>query len=112
METKEKSVGWNFVDELYEISVGETGALLQLWMFDTQFCESLQEDWLAAAADSSGITRVELDWMISEGLLRRWTSPAGKEGFLIYTEKQALVAKKLHDSGRYPIEELRHIFSD
>lgn len=81
-------------------------------MFDTQFCESLQEDWLAAAVEPSGITRAELNWMIGEGLLRRWTSPTGKEGFLIYTEKQALIAKKLHDSGRYPIEELRHIFSD
>ena len=112
MEASEKSVGWNFVNECYETSVAATGAPLQLWLFDTQFCENLQEDWLAAAVDPSGVTRAELDWMISEGLLRRWKSPKGKEGFLIYTEHQAVMAKKLRDTGRYPIEELRHIFID
>ena len=112
MKAKDKNIGWDFVDELYETSVGTTGAPLQLWMFDIQFCENLQEDWLAAAVESSGVTRAELDWMIGEGLLRRWKSPKSKEGFLIYTEHQAVIAKKLHDSGRYPIEELRHIFSD
>ena len=112
MEANEKSVGWDFVNEVYEASVGAMGAPLQLWMFDLQFCENLQEDWLAAAVESSGVTRAELDWMIAEGLLRRWKSPSGKEGFLIYTEYQAVIAKKLYDSGRYPIEELRHIFSD
>jgi hypothetical protein len=112
MEANEGSVGWDFVNECYETSVEATGAPLQLWMFDIQFCENLQEDWLAAAVESCGVTRAELDWMISEGLLRRWKSPKGKEGFLIYTEYQAVTAKKLRDTGRYPIEELRHIFSD
>lgn len=112
METKEKNTGWDFVNDIYETSVAATGSALQLWMFDVQFCEHFQQDWLAAAVEPYGIKGTELDWMIGEGLLRRWKSPANKEGFLVYTEYQAQMAKKLRDSGRYPIEELRHIFSD
>ena len=112
MDTAEQSTGWDYLDWLFEMSTETMGAALEFRIFDTQYCDHIQEDWLASAVKTSGITRVELDWMIGEGLLRRWKSPSGKEGFLLYSERQAVIAKQLRNSGRYSIEELRHIFSD
>lgn len=85
---------------------------LQFRLFDPQICGELQDDWLAYAVESHGITRSGLDAMIAGKLLRRWKDSAGREGFLLYTEQQARLAKELQVTGRYSDAELQHIFSE
>jgi hypothetical protein len=85
---------------------------LQFRLFDPQICGELQTDWLAYAVESHGITRAELDAMIAGKLLRPRQDKSGREGFLLYTEQQARMAKKLQASGRYSEAELQHIFSE
>ncbi|WP_433985304.1 CGNR zinc finger domain-containing protein [Tunturiibacter empetritectus] len=85
---------------------------LQFRLFDPQICGELQDDWLANAVESHGIIRSELDAMIDGKLLRRWKDGAGCEGFLLYTEQQARLAKKLQATGHYSDAELQHIFSE
>lgn len=85
---------------------------VQFRLFDPQICGELQEDWLAYAVESKGITRAELDAMISGKLLRRVKNADGREGFLLYTEHQALMAKKLRTTGLYSEAELLHIFTN
>lgn len=50
--------------------------------------------------------------MIAGKLLRRVKDGAGKEGFLLYTEQQARLAKEMQTTGRYTDAELQHIFSE
>ncbi|MGA8673117.1 MAG: hypothetical protein WB679_24800 [Terracidiphilus sp.] len=45
-------------------------------------------------------------------MLRRWKDGAGREGFLLYTEQQARLAKELRAAGRYSDDELHHIFGE
>jgi hypothetical protein len=100
------------LDSIWNVHV-ETGApLLEFRLFDTQLCDDLDVDWLAGAAEQSGITRDEIDWMLSQKLLRYWTSPKGKEGFLLFSERLAGIVKRLWDSKKYSLEELRHIADD
>src|SRR5271167_3843429 len=74
---------------------------LQYRLFDPQICGALQDEWLASAVESHGISRPELDAMIAGKLLRRWKDNAGQVGFLVYTEQQARIAKNLQSTGRY-----------
>jgi hypothetical protein len=60
---------------------------LQFRLFDPQICGEFQDDWLADAVESHGITRPELDAMIAGKLLRRWKNRAGKEGSLQTTSR-------------------------
>ncbi len=85
---------------------------LQFRLFDPQICGELQDDWLAYAVESHGITRSELGAMITGGLLRRWKDSAGRGGFLLYTEEQARLGKQLQAHGRYSDAELQHIFGE
>jgi hypothetical protein len=50
--------------------------------------------------------------MIDGKLLRRWKDGAGCEGFLLYTEEQARLAKEMRATGRYSDAELQHIFNE
>lgn len=84
----------------------------QYRLFDVQLCGEIREDWLEGAVSAAGVTRQEIDQIISDGLVRRWQSPSGEPGFLLYTERQITVAKKLRDTDAYSIEELKHIFED
>jgi hypothetical protein len=101
----------NFVYDLFGASSFDMMAPLQYRLFDPQICGALQEDWLTCAVESHGISRPELDAMIAGKLLRRWKDNAGKEGFLLYSEQQARVAKNLQTTGRYSEAELQHIFA-
>jgi len=85
---------------------------IQLRIFDPQLCDSIDADWLKNAVAPVGITAGEVDGLINDGIVRRWKSPKGAEGFLIYSERQVRVAKALRDSGRYTTAELRHVFGD
>lgn len=84
----------------------------QLRLFDPQLCEQLDLNWLKGVVEAYGVTGAEVDRLADDGILRRWKSPSGFEGFLIYSERQVLVAKSLRDSGRYSTAELRHCFED
>jgi hypothetical protein len=112
MGTNTENSGWEDLNQLYEASMSTMGTPLEFRIFDTQNCEHLQIEWLASAVEQSGVTRAELDCMLNEGLLRLWTGPTGKQGFILYSERQAVLAKALRDSGRYTTAELRHIFDD
>lgn len=85
---------------------------VQFRLFDPKICGELQEEWLASAVEQHGIARAELDAMIASMLLRRWKDGTGKEGFLLYTEQQARIAKKLQMTGRYSEAELVHVFTN
>src|SRR5260370_4892 len=85
---------------------------LQFRLFDPQLCGGIQDDWLAYAVESNGVMRAELDAMIADGLLKRWKDNVGVEGFLLYAEQQARMAKKLQATGRYSLAELQHIFGE
>ena len=64
------------------------------------------------AVNFCGVTEPELEAFIRNGIIKKWKSPSGKFGYIPYTEKQVEIAKKLSDTGRYSVEELRHIFED
>jgi hypothetical protein len=85
---------------------------LQFRLFDPQICSELQEDWLAQAVEAHGVTRAELKEMIANGLVKRWENGAGASGFLLYSEQQARLAKKLQTGGRHSLPELQHIFNE
>jgi hypothetical protein len=112
MSAASQVTGEEFVDAMYDCVLADTGMALEFRIFDPQNCEHLDIEWLSCAVEKDGITRADLDCMIDDGLLRRWKTPSGKEGFLLYSERQALTAKKLRDSGRYSAEEIQHIFGD
>jgi hypothetical protein len=112
MSDTQDSEQTNFVYDLFGAPGFDMENPLQYRLFDPQICSELQDDWLAYAVESHGITRPELDSMISGKLLRRWKDSAGREGFLIYTEQQARMAKKLRATGHYSEAELQHIFSE
>jgi hypothetical protein len=112
MSAATQVTGEEFVDAMYDYVLADTGTALEFRIFDPQNCEHLDIEWLAGAVEKDGITRAEVDGMIADGLLKRWKTPSGKEGFLLYSERQALTAKKIRDSGRYSAEEIQHIFND
>jgi hypothetical protein len=112
MSTQSRPVAQGFVEEVTEALQSGLGEEVQFRIFDPQICGSFQVDWLAGALEGQGVNRLELDWMLNEGMLRRFKVPSGEEGFILYTERMAVVGKKLWDSRRYTIEELRHVFDD
>jgi hypothetical protein len=85
---------------------------IQFRLFDPQICAEFQESWLSDAVAHHGITHPELEQMIADGLLKRWKDGAGQSGFLLYSEQQARMAKKLQSTGRYSLAELQHIFNE
>lgn len=104
--------GWAFVEAIYESSVESCGSPLELRLFDPQFSEHLDEDWLSRATAKSGITPAEIRSMISNGLLKRWPGQNGSQNFTLYSEKQAEVVKQLLSNPRYGNEEVRHIVDE
>jgi hypothetical protein len=85
---------------------------LQFRLFDPQICGELGEEWLAGAVEAHGISRAELKGMTANGLVKRWKSKAGESGFLLYSEQQARVAKRLQTTCRHSLLELQHIFNE
>ena len=103
----------NVKEETIEIPSDLDLALgVQLRVFDPQMCDHVDLAWLKNAVECAGIPAAEVDSLVTDGIVCRWKSPKGKEGFLIYSERQVRVAKALRDSGRYTTEELRHFFAD
>lgn len=47
--------------------------------------------------------------MLSEGLIRMWEDRTGQQGLIPYSSRQAGVFKKLKETGRYDLAELKHI---
>jgi hypothetical protein len=85
---------------------------LQFRLFDPQICGELGEEWLAGAVEAHGISRAELKGMIANGLVKRWNNKGSETGFLLHSEQQARVAKKLQTANRHSLLELQHIFND
>src|SRR5437868_14447354 len=88
----------NFVYDLFGAPAVDMETPIQFRLFDSELCGGLQDDWLAYAVESNGITRAEKDNAV--------------EGFLLYTEQQARMAKKLQATGRYSQAELQYIFGE
>ena len=102
---------WNLPYELIGEPLFDPETSIEFRLFDPRICGELQEAWLVDAVAPAGITPSELQRMIAGKLLRRWTNGAGGEGFLLYTEKQARMAKNLMVTGRYTEAELQHMFA-
>ena len=102
----------SYLDELYEATTKHGYPPIQFRVFDVQLCGSLKEEWLTGAVQLEGVTPEELKSMIGDGLLRTRTNAAGETGYLLYTPYQVEVLKKLRQTRRYDVEELRHIMSD
>lgn len=83
MEAEIQLQGWAFVEALYESSVQNCGAPLELRMFDPKLSDGLNEEWLANAVEQYGITESEMRGMIADGLLRKWPGPSGGKNFII-----------------------------
>ncbi|SRR6266496_6088288 len=96
------------IDRLYDAK-GCLGQPIEFRIFDVQYCEHLNEEWLAGAAH--GIKPEELRWMLDQGLLRRWKDANGTEGFILYTPEQAKTLQGLIRSKRFDVEELSHIMT-
>jgi hypothetical protein len=100
--------GCAFVEALYESTVESCGNPIELRLFDPQFSEHLNEDWLCQATEKSGITSSEIRSMVNDGLLIKWPRPGGSANFTLYSEKQAEVIKRLLANPRYTKEEVAH----
>jgi hypothetical protein len=85
---------------------------VQLRIFDPQLCDSIDLDWLKNSVADRGVSADEVESFVADGIVRRWRSPNGIEGFLLYSERQVRVAKALQDTGRYKKAELLHFFED
>jgi hypothetical protein len=85
---------------------------LEFRIFDPQLCESIDLAWLKGAVERHGITADEVESLVADGIVRRWKSPKGIEGFLLYSERQVRVARALRDTGNYTTAELLHLFED
>ena len=101
-----------FLDGLYDVTTQNGGQALQFRIFDVQLSGSLTEEWLKGALTDQGTSADAADWMIRQGLLRVWTNSCGERGYTLYTPYQAEVLTKLRRSGRYDLEELRHVMND
>jgi hypothetical protein len=99
------------VFNLFEAAGLDKRASLEHRLFDPQICGEIQEDFLVNAVEHHGISGSELKSMIAGKLLRHCKNKAGREGFLLYAEQQARVAKKLQATGRYSVAELQHILA-
>ena len=100
MSDEQQSETGNPFQGLFKATGFDMETPLQFRLFDQQICGGLQDNWLADAVEANGVTRAELDAMIAEGLLKRWKDNAGNEGFLLYAEQQAQMAKKLFSASR------------
>lgn len=60
----------------------------------------------------SGLDRLALDALISDGLVRTWKDAKGAVGYILYSEKLAQQAHHMRLAGRHTLEELQHIFAD
>jgi hypothetical protein len=115
MESSSKSAtreGNKFLDELYDVTVRNGGTPMQFRLFDVQLCGSLDSVWLRENIVGNEITQAEADWLIAEDLLRVRTNPRGEKGYILYTPYQAEVLKKLIETRRHDVDELRHIMSE
>jgi hypothetical protein len=111
-EANQTADGWDSINHLYDVSVTSFGNSLEFRLFDVQYCENLQIDWLAGAVAHAGIDRKTLDSLIRDGLVRTWKDVNGTEGYILYSEYLARQAATLRQSGRYSLDEQRHIFDD
>jgi len=109
MEMQEGLGEWSVAEVLYESSLKHYGVPVELRMFDPQFSENLNEQWLAQAAAQYGITAAEIEAWARDGLLRKWPGPNGATNFTLYTEKQAQILKGLFSSPRFSKEEVAHV---
>lgn len=100
-----------FLDHLFDTSMKVCGQAMEFRVFDTQWCGALTEDWLRGSLTDL-INPTDLQWILDQGLLRRWRNKKGEEGYILYTPEQAQVLQKLIASGRYSVEELRHLMTD
>jgi hypothetical protein len=101
-----------FIEEVTETFERDLGENAQFRVFDPQISGEFQIDWLTGAAGKRGVSRSEIDWMLSEGLIRQSRGRTGEDGFILYAERMAEVLKRLRDSRRYSPDELRHIADD
>jgi hypothetical protein len=101
-----------FIEEVTEAFERDLGANAQFRVFDPQISGEFQMEWLIEASGKRGVSRAEIDWMLSEGLIRQSRGRTGEEGFILYTERMAEVLKALRDNGRYSSDELRHVAGD
>lgn len=109
MQMQEELGEWAVAEVLYESSLKHYGVPVELRLFDPQFSENLNEDWLAGAAERYGITAAEIQAWAADGLLKKWPGPNGATNFTLYSEKQAQVFKGLFSNSRYSKEEIGHI---
>lgn len=109
MEMQEDLGEWAAAEVLYESSLKYYGVPVELRLFDPQFSENLNEEWLAGAAERYGITSAEIYAWATDGLLKKWPGPNGATNFTLYSEKQTQVLKGLLSNPRYSKEEVRHI---
>ncbi len=101
-----------FIEDVTAAFECNLGTNAQFRVFDPQVSAEFQMEWLIEASGKRGVSRGEIDWMLSEGLLRQSRGRTGEEGFILYTERMAEILKRLRDSGRYSLQELRHIAAD
>jgi hypothetical protein len=103
MQMQEDLGEWAVAEVLYESSLTHYGVPVELRLFDPQFSENLNEEWLAGATERYGITPAEIHAWTTDGLLKKWPGPNGATNFTLYSEKQAQVLKswlsKAHASG-------------
>jgi hypothetical protein len=109
MQMQEELGDWAVAEVLYESSLKHYGVPVELRLFDPQFSENLNEEWLAQVAERYGITPAEIQAWVADGLLKKWPGPDGATNFTLYSEKQAQVIKGLFSNPRYSKEEVGHI---
>ena len=109
MQMQEELGHWAVAEVLYESSLKHYGVPVELRLFDPQFSENLNEEWLAHVAERYGITPAEIQAWVANGLLKKWPGPDGATNFTLYSEKQAEVIKGLFSNPRYSKEEVGHI---
>jgi hypothetical protein len=109
MQMQEELVHWAVAEVLYESSLKHYGVPVELRLFDPQFSENLNEEWLAQVAERYGFTPAEIQAWVANGLLKKWPGPDGATNFTLYSEKQAQVIKGLLSNPRYSKEEVAHI---
>jgi DNA-binding transcriptional MerR regulator len=112
MQMQEDLGEWAIVEALYESSLKHYGVPVELRLFDPQFSENLNEEWLAQAAERYGITFAEIQAWVTEGLLKKWPGPNGATNFTLYSEKQAQVIKNLLSNPRLSKEEVDHVVDE
>lgn len=96
---------------LFDSSMRLCGQPIEFRVFDVQWCGALNEEWLRDAV-SRLVSPTDLQWMLDQGLLRRWRNTKAEEGFTIYTPEQVQILQQLILTRRYTVEELRHVMND